>query len=246
MKLLILLVSVGIVFGAEEVKIEKDVLVLTQKNFDEVVNDQAMVLVEFYAPWCGHCQSLEPEYAKAAGVLKEESSEIKLAKVDATIESKLAEKYQVQGFPTIKFFKKGKPVEFNGGRTSDEIVGWLKKKTGPPAKEFSSADDLKAFVDSKEVVVVGFFKDKESAEAKQFIEAASETDDTEFAITTNDLKGYEQDKDASVVLYKKFDDGKAVFDGEFNAANIKSFVTAEKIALVTEFSDEVSGCLHRF
>lgn len=47
MKLLILLVSVGIVFGAEEVKIEKDVLVLTQKNFDEVVNDQAMVLVEF-------------------------------------------------------------------------------------------------------------------------------------------------------------------------------------------------------
>lgn len=79
----------------------------------------------------------------------------------------------------------------------------MKKKTGPPAKEFSSADDLKAFVDSKEVVVVGFFKDKESAEAKQFIEAASETDDTEFAITTNDLKGYEQDKDASVVLYKK-------------------------------------------
>lgn len=37
-----------------------------------------------------------------------------MAKVDATIESKLAEKYQVQGFPTIKFFKKGKPVEFNG------------------------------------------------------------------------------------------------------------------------------------
>ena len=47
MKLLALLVSVGIVFCAEEVKVEKDVLVLTQKNFDEVVNDQAMVLVEF-------------------------------------------------------------------------------------------------------------------------------------------------------------------------------------------------------
>ena len=39
----------------------------------------------------------------------------------------------------------------------------------------------------------------------------------------------------------QFDDGKAVFDGEFNAANIKSFVSAEKIALVTEFSDEVSA-----
>ena len=79
----------------------------------------------------------------------------------------------------------------------------MKKKTGPPAKEFTSADDLKAFIDSKDVVVVGFFKDKESAEAKQFIEAASDIDDTEFAIAANDLKGYEQDKDASVVLYKK-------------------------------------------
>ena len=79
----------------------------------------------------------------------------------------------------------------------------MKKKTGPPAKEFSSVDDLKAFIDGKDVVVVGFFKDKESAEGKQFIEAASDIDDIEFGIAPNDLKGYEQDKDASVVLYKK-------------------------------------------
>lgn len=66
------------------------------------------------APWCGHCQSLEPEYAKAAGKLKELKSDIKLAKVDATIETKLAEKYGVQGFPTIKFFKKGNAVDYQG------------------------------------------------------------------------------------------------------------------------------------
>ena len=57
---------------------------------------------------------MAPEYEKAAQALLDEGSSIRLAKVDATVESKCAEKYKVQGYPTIKFFKNGNPVEYAG------------------------------------------------------------------------------------------------------------------------------------
>lgn len=62
-------------------------------------------------------------------------SEIKLAKVDATEEPDLAKRFDVGGYPTLKFFKNHatEGLEYGGGRTKDEIISWLDKKSGPPA-----------------------------------------------------------------------------------------------------------------
>jgi len=244
MKLIARLVFAAVICIIHGVDVEKEneVVVLTDDNFDAYVAETEFVLVEFYAPWCGHCKSLAPEYSKAADTLKEEGSDIKLAKVDATTETKLATKYGVRGYPTLKLFKAGKDMEYSGGRTGPEIVSWLQKKTGPPATTLESVEAAEAFVEGKEVVVVGFFKDAGSDGAKAFIDTAFGVDDILFGITSDDavLQKYEAE-DGSVVLLKKFDEGKNVYEGELNVEDLTSFVRKNSLPLVVEFGEETAN-----
>merc|ERR1711875_135381 len=236
-----LLAFLCVAAATAEITKDEGVLVLTEANFEDAIKDNEFILVEFYAPWCGHCKALAPEYAKAAGILAEKDSPIKLAKLDATEEGATAEKFEVRGYPTLKFFKNGKPMEYGGGRTADTIVSWLEKKTGPPAKTLASLDDAKAYTEGKSVSIIGFFKDETTDAAKGYLAAASMMDDFEFGITGDDAVFAEYGVEGeTVLLLKDFDDGKAVLSEGITEAAVAAFVSSESLPLVIDFNHETA------
>ncbi|KAG8429870.1 hypothetical protein GDO86_008963 [Hymenochirus boettgeri] len=241
--LLVLTCSVLLAVRAD-IPEENNVLVLKKDTFHQALKDHKFLLVEFYAPWCGHCKALAPEYEKAAGILKGEGSDIRMAKVDATEESDLAQEFGVRGYPTIKFFKNGdksSPKEYSAGREAADIVEWLKKRSGPAASALTDEAAVTALVDASEVAVVGFFKDPESELAKVFMQVAEAVDDIPFGITSSDSahSKYELTKD-SIVLFKKFDEGRNTFEGEITKEEVQNFIKANQLPLVIEFTEQTA------
>jgi len=237
MRLLAGLLLLGAALG--EITKEEGVLVLTEKNFQEALDANEFILVEFYAPWCGHCKALAPEYAKAAGILAEKESTVALAKLDATEEPKIAEQFEVRGYPTLKFFRNGKDTEYNGGRTADTIVSWLEKKTGPPAKTLATVDEAKAFVADNDIAVIGFFDSVDSDGAKAFLAAAGNMDDYPFGIATEAAVLAEY-KAAGVVIFKNFDEGRNDLEGDVTEESVAAFVAGNSLPLVVDFSQDTA------
>ncbi|VDO39207.1 unnamed protein product [Haemonchus placei] len=140
-----------------------DVIELTDSNFEKLVlNSKDPWLVEFFAPWCGHCKNLEPHWKAAASQLK---GKVKLGALDATVHTLMSTKYGVRGFPTIKYFAPGSSdtdaVDYDGGRTTSDIVSWAESKAmenlpPPEVLQITSQEVVEGQCQGKQLCVFAF------------------------------------------------------------------------------------------
>ena len=104
------------------------VAVLTDANFKTTVNDGHPWLIEFYAPWCGHCKRLEPILDEVAPKL---GDKLRIGKVDTTVHKRVANEYGIQAYPTLKVLRSNEPhLEYDGARTPEAFIEFADRLSG--------------------------------------------------------------------------------------------------------------------
>ncbi|KAG4129973.1 hypothetical protein ERO13_D09G113100v2 [Gossypium hirsutum] len=226
---------------ANELKADGKVLELDESNFDSAILSFDYILVDFYAPWCGHCKRLSPQLDEAAPVLAGLNEPIVLAKVNADKFTRLASKHDIDGYPTLKFFMHGVPMEYNGPRKADLLVQYLKKFVAPDVSILSSDSAINDFVEAAGTffpIYIGFGLNETviynlavKYKKKAWFSVAKDFSDDAMVL-------YDFDKVPSLVALHPSYKQQSVFYGPFEDSFLGDFVKQNLLPLVVPLNHE--------
>lgn len=213
--------------------LSSDVLEFDDGDFSDKIGDHETILVEFYAPWCGHCKKLAPEYEKAASSLVNNDPPVPLAKVDCIANADTCKKFGVSGYPTLKIFRDGEfSADYQGPREADGIVKYMKNQVGTATRELNNIEDFNKFIGDFDAGIVGFF-DSESSKLFTSFKKVSEAmrEDFRFAHTfSSEVAKDAGDYSENIVLYRpkrlanKFEDDKVKYTDDDSVYKVKQFI----------------------
>ncbi|XP_057666368.1 protein disulfide-isomerase-like [Diorhabda carinulata] len=103
------------------------ILELTSHNFENIINANPYILVNFYSPFCKYCIRFAPEFKKTAKKIFKKRKFITVAQIDAANETAIANQQGIERYPTLKFFKHSIPCRYDGPQESAKILQWMER-----------------------------------------------------------------------------------------------------------------------
>ncbi|OZC11051.1 hypothetical protein X798_01877 [Onchocerca flexuosa] len=219
-----------------------NVIWLDMDNHDGIIKSAQVVFVAFCADWCPFSRRLRPVFEEAAATFAQENptANVIWALVDSVEQAKIADKYSVSKYPTMKVFINGELAnkEYRSTRSVEALTEFVKRQLSSSIKDFANKKDLEQQMDKSKRNVIAYFADKNSDEYRSFQKIATILrEDCAFWVGINeDLKAVS----GSMMHFRDPDtEDEQKFTGNFTDYNyVKQWLTDKCIPLVREVTFE--------
>lgn len=225
------------------------VVQLTADNFKSFLDENPLVLAEFFAPWCGYCKMLGPELSKASDVLNESHPNIKLAQIDCVDHAELCQEHEIRGYPTLKVFSNGESADYEGGRQAENIVEYMIKQSLPAVQVPESVSDLETLIEEQTKPFVVYINPKANEKDTSLFDSAAKAlrnDYTFISASSADLVKSLKKKFTNVsvaakknglyVVHPGLLDDVREFTGDFSLDTIKNWIANEGLPYFGEIN----------
>nr|XP_020755183.1 protein disulfide-isomerase-like protein of the testis [Odocoileus virginianus texanus] len=187
--------------------VEGNLMVLTPAGLTQMLNETRFLMVLFHNPSSKQSRSLAEELGKAVEIMGKGKNGIGFGKVDITVEKELRKEFDVKTAPELKLFFEGnrsQPISCQGVVESTALVVWLRRQISQKAFLFSDSNEIAEFVNSRPLVIVGFFQDLEEEVAELFYDMIKDFPELTFgAISIRHAIGRYHVTLDSVIVFKK-------------------------------------------
>ncbi|XP_064079064.1 endoplasmic reticulum resident protein 44-like isoform X1 [Macrobrachium nipponense] len=224
-------------------QIQGGALQLDNSNFDNIIGNNELVFINFYADWCRFSNILAPTWDEAADKIKQEfpdEGRVVIGKVDCDAQSSIASRFHITKYPTLKLLHNGQASkrEYRGQRSADAFANFIKEQLADPVKQIENLDEVQNIEETKRTVI-GYFENTEVPEYGIFRKVAINLkDDCQFLAGFGETVRSMHPPGESIIAFKagmsKEDDA---FTGDINSFDEVSIWATERcIPLVREIT----------
>lgn len=226
---------------------DNGIIILTDENFEETVNKYEFMLIEFYAPWCMHCQEFEPIYKQIAQKLKSQNSVMRLAKIDGTTNTKTADSMNIEGFPTLLLHYKDIYVEFGGLNEEADVLEYINKVLTNPYNVYTNINDINKHCENYTRIMISTFTDDHKDEIDIIKKAAIANPFLEW-INCNTKECIEHYKENTIRMHVPLNNTDFIFPNGtlFTYENLIKFIEINSVGILTPLDEFAMNILSHF
>lgn len=209
-------------------------IILNEANFDKIISQYQLVLVQFFVPWCGHCKRFSHELTKASNLSKATGQFIVFGILNAEQDESLARRFNVYNYPSLKLFLNQTMIPYDGPRDHEAILAWVVSKTTSHAVAISSTQEIHTYLEKYPSVLSVLGPDLREMEViNKFAKTNSETGVVYIPSPRQESQGTQ--KRAKVVLHRRHSKEKEFESWLLQEDTLLEFVQKYKHKPVSDF-----------